>query len=116
MRTSQFRQPSGSDEETGRDHAHPQPLGLWGISRSDGQPPAPRLRSAGPAPFLAEQYASYPASQEKQKFGIQGVGLMDFLYQPDREIIALAHPDLALTGLGGTPVARAAGIPAMNAV
>ena len=43
-------------------------------------------------------------------------GLMDFLYQPDREIIALAHPDLALTGLGGTPVARAAGIPAMNAV
>ena len=73
MRTSQFRQPSGSDEETGRDHAHPQPHGLWGPSRSDGQPPAPRLRSAGPAPFLAEQYASYPASQEKQKFGIQGV-------------------------------------------
>ena len=72
MRTSQFRQPSGSDEETGRDHAHPQPLGLWGPSRSDGQPPALRLRSAGPAPFLAEQSASYLASQEKQKLGIQG--------------------------------------------
>ena len=44
------------------------------------------------------------------------LGLMDFLYQRDREIIALAPPDLVLTGSGGTPVARAAGIPAMNAV
>lgn len=29
------------------------------------------------------------------------------MYQRDREIVALAPPDLVLTGSGGTPVARA---------
>jgi hypothetical protein len=42
-------------------------------------------------------------------------GLTDILYQRDREIIAFARPDLAVSGTGSLSVAQAVGIRAMSA-
>jgi len=43
-------------------------------------------------------------------------GLTDILYQRDREIIAFARPDLAVSGMGSSSVARAVDSRAMSAV
>ena len=43
-------------------------------------------------------------------------GLTDILYQRDREIIAFARPDLAVSGMGSWPVVPAVYIRAMSAV
>ena len=44
------------------------------------------------------------------------LGLTDFLYQRDGEIIAFAWPDLAVSGTGSWPVAQVAAIRAPSAV
>ena len=44
------------------------------------------------------------------------IGLTDFLYQRDGEIIAFALLDLAASGAGSSSVAQVADIQAMNAV
>ena len=43
-------------------------------------------------------------------------GLTDFLYQRDREIIAFARPDLAVSGTGSLFVAQAVDIRVMSEV
>jgi hypothetical protein len=43
-----------------------------------------------------------------------GIGLTDFLYQRDGEIIAFARPDLAVSGTGSSSMAQAVDIRAMT--
>ena len=43
------------------------------------------------------------------------LGLTDFLYQRDGEIIAFARPDLAVSGTGSSSVVPVVDIPALSA-
>ena len=44
-----------------------------------------------------------------------GPDLTDILYQRDRELIAFARPDLAVSGMGSSSVVREVYIPALSA-